>query len=99
MPRWIVFTPAARVDLLDALDWYSAHAPGTVSRIRAELRELSGRIAANPLQFPTGAKNTHRALLRHFPYVVIFQFTDEAVHIIAFFHTGRDPRQWQRRTV
>jgi plasmid stabilization system protein ParE len=97
MARRIILTPAARADLFDALDWYSEHAPGVVPRIRAAQRELFDRIAANPLQFPAGAANTRRAVLRHFPYVVVFRATDEAAHIIAFFHTSRDPRQWQRR--
>lgn len=39
-----------------------------------------------------------RASLRHFPYVVIFRIAGETVQIIAFFHTSRDPHDWQRRT-
>ena len=97
MPRRIVLTPAARADLMAALDWYAENAPGMIPHIRAAQRALFGRIAANPMQFPAGAKNTRRAIMRRFPYVVVFVATDDAAQIIAFFHTSRDPRQWQRR--
>jgi toxin ParE1/3/4 len=95
--RRVILTPAARADFLDAVDWYAEHAPPVVPRIRAEMRTLTARIAAVPQQFPPGPKNTRRALLQHFPYVVIFIVTGDAIHVVAFFHTSRDPVQWRKR--
>ena len=97
MPRRIVLTPDARADLMAALDWYAENAPSIVPHIRRAQRELFDRIAVNPMQFPVGAKNTRRAIMRRFPYVVVFVVTDDTAQIIAFFHTSRDPRQWRRR--
>jgi plasmid stabilization system protein ParE len=95
--RRIVFTPAARKDLIEALDWYAKHAPVTVRHMRAELRALVLRLGTAPHQFPVYPRETRRALMHRFPYVVIFRITDDAIDIIAFFHTSRDPVQWQRR--
>jgi plasmid stabilization system protein ParE len=97
MPCRIVLTAAAKADILDALDWYSERAPTVIPLIRAAQRGTFRRIATNPQQFPAGAENTRHALLRQFPYVVVFRVADNTAYIIAFFHTSRDPRHWQRR--
>jgi hypothetical protein len=40
-----------------------------------------------------------RALLRHFPYALIFVIeADETLVVIACFHGSRDPALWQQRT-
>jgi hypothetical protein len=37
------------------------------------VRAVVARIAANPRQFPSSTHQTRRALLRRFPYIVIFR--------------------------
>lgn len=39
------------------------------------------RIAENPKQFSPAPKNTRRALLRRFPYILVFRETHDAVYI------------------
>ena len=39
-----------------------------------------------------------RALLRRFPYALFFRIVDDAVFVMACFHSSRDPRIWQHRT-
>ncbi|MGJ4948571.1 type II toxin-antitoxin system RelE/ParE family toxin [Bradyrhizobium sp. HKCCYLS20291] len=74
MPR-VFFTDAARGDLEDALSWYEAHAPEIVPRFREVLRVAVKRLGENPKQFPASSHKTRRALLRHFPYLLIFSET------------------------
>jgi hypothetical protein len=53
---------------------------------------------ANPRQFPVVHKNIHRALLRRFPYALMFVIEpEEALTVIACFHGSRDPVHWQQR--
>ena len=93
----VLFTAAARTDLDDALAWYDAHAPHMVAHFRQALRAAVARIAENPKQFPGGAYGTRRALLRRFPYLVIFREMDATVYVVAVFHTSRDPAIARRR--
>ena len=44
--------PAARLDMIDAHDWYERQAPGLGVRFRGEVDFQVQRIAATPLQFP-----------------------------------------------
>jgi hypothetical protein len=56
------------------------------------------RMSANPRQFPVVHKNIRRALLRRFPYALMFVIDDVATLTgIACFHGGRDPAHWQKR--
>jgi plasmid stabilization system protein ParE len=93
----VFFTQAAQADLADALQWYEAHAPQMVPHFRTSLRAVVERIGANPQQFPLAWRQTRRALLRRFPYLVIFRETDDAAYVVAVFHTSRDPRIWELR--
>jgi plasmid stabilization system protein ParE len=95
--RQVKFTPLAQAELIDALQWYAEHAPPIVPRLRMELRSLLLKDADVPQRFPQSSWNTPRAVLRHFPYVVIFRAADEAIDVIAFFHTSGDPVRWRDR--
>jgi plasmid stabilization system protein ParE len=97
MPR-VFFTADARADLDDALSWYRTHAREVVLQFRDALRAVVSRISDNPKQFPASPHQTRRALLRRFPYLIIFRETRTAVYVVAVFHTSRDPKTWQRRT-
>jgi plasmid stabilization system protein ParE len=94
----VLFTQAARADLADAVRWYDTHAPYVVPQFREALRTVLTRIAENPKQFPPALKNTRRALLRRFPYILVFRETRDALYVIAVFHTSRDPLVWKRRS-
>jgi plasmid stabilization system protein ParE len=94
----VVFTEAARAELIEAQDWYEGEASGTGRRFRQALDVLVERLSANPRQFPVVFKNVRRALLRRFPYSLFFVLDEQTLLVIACFHASRDPLQWQRRT-
>lgn len=55
-------------------------------------------MSANFRQFPVVHKNVRRALVRQFPYALMFVVEeDELLTLIACFHGSRDPDDWQRR--
>jgi putative addiction module component (TIGR02574 family) len=47
----VAFTPAARVELLDAQDWYESQRAGLGTRFREEVGATVIRMAENPQQF------------------------------------------------
>jgi hypothetical protein len=52
--------------------------------------------ATEPL-YPTVFGNARRAVLRRFPYSVIYVVRDDELVIAACIHSGRDPIRWQKR--
>jgi plasmid stabilization system protein ParE len=96
--RPIIFTRVARAEMIDAQGWYENEAPGLGRRFRAALDAVIELMIANPRLFPVVYKNIRRALLRRFPYALMFVIEpDEALTVIACFHGSRDPIQWQQR--
>jgi len=89
--------PAARLEAVEAQDWYEREAPGLGARFRAELDRQAERILANPLQFPVMLADIRRARLRRYPYGLYFRPLDDAIYVIACFHSSRDPAIWQSR--
>jgi len=94
----VVFTQAARAELIEAQDWYEREATGLGRRFRQAIDTLAESMSANPRRFPILLKNVRRALLRRFPYSLFFIVEDETLLVIACFHASRDPLQWQKRT-
>lgn len=94
----VVFTHAARAELIDAQDWYENEASGLGRHFRAAVDAVIERMSTNPLQFPVIHRNIRRALLQRFPHALMFVVeSDNALTVIACFHGSRDPRRWQQR--
>ncbi len=94
----VIFTQAARAELIAAQDWYEGEATGLGRRFRQAVDVLAKRMSENPRQFPAVLKNVRRAFLRRFPYSLFFVVEDDALIVIACFHASRDPSHWQKRT-
>lgn len=94
----VIFTPAARQELIEAQDWYEGEAAGLGRRFREAMNGVTERMSTNPWQFPIVANNVRRALLRRFPYSLLFVVQGNTLFVIACFHASRDPMQWQQRT-
>ena len=94
----VIFTQAARGELIEAQDWYEREARGLGRRFRHAIDALIDRMIDNPQQFPIVFKNVRRALLRRFPYSIFFVVEEDALIVIACFHASRNPSRWQKRT-
>ena len=93
----VLFTEAARTELVDAQDWYEAQVRGLGHRFRAEIDSVVQRMADNPRQFPVVFKTLRRARAKRFPYALFFLIESDTLLVVACFHASRDPRQWQKR--
>lgn len=96
--RPVVFTTIARQELIAAQDWYENASRGLGQRFRAAVADMVERISVSPMQFPVVYKNIRRAVLKRFPYALMFMIeADDALTVIACFHGSRDPARWQKR--
>ena len=94
----VVFSPAARAELIEARDWYAARNAELADRFIAEVENVVAPIAASAQQFPVVHRDVRRARCRRFPYALFFRVVGRTLQVIACFHSKRDPRQWQRRS-
>ena len=97
MTRPIIFVPEARVELIEAQDWYEGKAKGLDSMFRSEVVRAIEHLAESPLHFPKVARDVRRARLHRFPYALYFQSMPDGIHVLACFHSRRDPQVLQGR--
>jgi plasmid stabilization system protein ParE len=89
--------PEARAEFDAATDWYEQQRPGLGAAFVARVREVLNRIATNPKLHATVYQDVRKAVVRQFPYVVLYREEPGEVVVIAVFHTARDPADWQSR--
>ena len=87
----VVFTQAARLELVQAEDWYESEVAGLGRRFREAIDTVAKRISINARQFPVVFKSIRRALLRRFPYSLLFVVEGDTVFVMACFQASRAP--------
>jgi plasmid stabilization system protein ParE len=95
--REFIVRPEAEDDITDAAVWYEQQSPGLGWDFTRVVDACLAEVSRTPLRFPTVRGKARRALLRRFPFAVIFVVDDRSVRVIACLHARRDPAKWQRR--
>ena len=93
----VEFHPEARDDYRDASVWYRGRSPRAAERFEAEVESLLGLVAANPMLFPHYDDEHRVAMLRRFPYSVVYQVQPDRIYVIAVAHSRRSP-YWRDRS-
>ena len=88
----VVFSAAARAELIEARDWYSVRGAELNARFTAEIETVVERLATAPTSslWSIEMSAAHAAGVFH---MLLFRIVDGTVHVIACFHSSRDPRQ------
>jgi plasmid stabilization system protein ParE len=92
----IRFLPEAKFDFDDAVDWYEKHT-GLGKELVARVNEVLNRISLNPRLHAVTYKDVRKAVVRRFPYLVLYREEAGEVVVISVFHCSRDPSVWQSR--
>jgi plasmid stabilization system protein ParE len=84
-------------ELDKAVVWYRKQSLFAPQRLQDEVVAVSKRILSKPQVFPLVTPGRRKALLRKFPYGVIFEWTPDAINIIAIAHAKRKTAYWRNR--
>lgn len=101
MTYTIRFSQLASDDLTEVLGWYKEqNAEGLHKRFIEALSQVLKRLENNPESNPIVHKNVRQALLKKFPYKILYTFDNAIVEVlvIAVIHQKRDPKILQGRT-
>jgi plasmid stabilization system protein ParE len=93
----LVVRPEVEAELSEAAEWYEVRAPGLAAEF---LRAVDARIASvlrNPSQYPLVHEQKRRALVRRFPFSLIYVASEHEVVVLACMHSRRHPNRWQQR--
>ena len=96
MPR-AEFHPAARREFDRAMDHYEAERRGLGHRFKSVVEAQVRRIERNVMTGFPSEFNTRTALLRRFPYRVVYREFSGRLVILAIAHFAREPEYWHSR--
>ncbi len=90
----IVFHQQADEEYLEAYSWYGWQKPGLEDRFALAINETLQKNAANPQYFGYIKKPFREAVVKIFPYVIVFtiEAKENAVVISSIFHASRNPK-------
>ncbi len=89
--------PDARIDALEAYDWYSQHSQKTADAFQEEFRDAGRAIEHSPELWARYLFGTRRYLMKRFPFVIVYRVAPERIEIVAVAHGRRKPGYWERR--
>ena len=88
---------AAEAELWETIDWYDAQKENLGKEFARELERVITSISQIPHAFAKVEGEARKAVLRRFPYIVIFIAKEDTVTISAIFHASRSPKHWMPR--
>jgi toxin ParE1/3/4 len=97
MAARFVVAPEAQDDLVAIYDWYEARRAGLGEEFLDCVDACFSKIRRTPELYGIAFDSYRRALVRRFPYAIIYEATAEAITIYGVFHTSRDSDTWRLR--
>jgi plasmid stabilization system protein ParE len=89
--------PSALEETEAAIAWYGERSEQAAAAFLNEIDRAITAISNRPKQYPVFALDTRRAVLRLFPYVIVFREVNNGIEIIALMHGRRRPGYWSDR--
>jgi plasmid stabilization system protein ParE len=93
----IIVAAAAERELDAAMAWYRLQQAGLQEGFLAEFRATLMRIQAQPEIYSELRPGIRRALMRRFPYSVIYEVLESSLLILAIAHQHRKPYYWEQK--
>ena len=90
----IEFTELAAIELDDAIQYYETEISGLGKKFLDEVLETTQLISQFPQLFSKNSEFTRRAVLRKFPYNLVYSILNDRIYIIAVAHQNRAPEYW-----
>lgn len=92
-----ILTVEAHQDLAEAYGWYEDRRTGLGEDFLTTVDACFARIKRHPEIYPVAYETLRRAILRRFPYTIIYEVTPDAITVYGVLHTARDPEKWRDR--
>ncbi len=89
--------PEADRDIHEACLWYARQSPGLGDRFLDEVASVLRSIGRRPTTYPILERATRAAVMRRFPYLVLFNSSEGHVTVTGVFDGRRHPRSWSDR--
>ena len=93
----VTFHPEAQDEYEAATAYYAARSTAVADRFESEVERILGLVGAAPASFPP-YDDAHRfAVVRRYPYTVVYRVRPDGAFVAAVAHSGRAAGYWQGR--
>ena len=95
----VIFHPEAEKEYLESIIWYENNLIGLGQKFIEDIEKSIERILTLPLLFPIKKGNLREAVVKKFPYVIVFEIakTSQEIRILSVYHTSRNPSKKYRK--
>lgn len=93
----VTIHPEAKAEYDAALAWYRSRSPRAAARFEAEVDRVLGLAEIYPEMYPNYNDDHRYAVLRRFPYSVIYQVLPDQIYVVALAHSSRSTGYWLGR--
>jgi hypothetical protein len=91
------FLPAAEIELLKEVTYYSKARTGTGVRFQAAIEAAVSRAATHPLGGAPSFKETRSVLVKGFPFSVVYRPSEQELLVVAIAPHRKRPQYWASR--
>jgi toxin ParE1/3/4 len=91
MPYNIEIRPLAKLEILEAFDWYDAQREGLGLEFLEALDSFYASLNRNPFSYSYYDEPVRQGTLKRFPYTVVFEVIDSKIIIYSVFMIKQDP--------
>jgi ParE toxin of type II toxin-antitoxin system, parDE len=86
----LIIKPAALLMVKESYEWYELQKKGLGDEFLSELDSLYNKIEKHPEHYGKVEADFRQAVLKRFPFVVVFEIFNTEVVVFAVFHTKRN---------
>lgn len=97
MGKKFIVRREAEAEINEAFVWYEEHVPGLGSDFLVQIDACFSIIEKTPELYPVVHKEIRMAILRRFPYEVLYIVDKTRISVLAVFHAKRNPKHWKSR--
>ena len=90
----VEFIEPASIELDDAIEYYNLQSTGLGEKFLVEVLETIELISDFPQLWAQNTENTRKAVLRKYPFNLIYSLFEGKIYIIAVAHQNREPEYW-----
>lgn len=97
MLKNLIVLPEAEADVAKAYFWYEEQELGLGEEFLHRIEACIQLIRQNPEMYQVVHESYRRAIVRRFPYVVFYEYSDTTATVYAVFHCAQNPEKWRRQ--
>src|SRR5690348_12856684 len=97
MAKLLCFHPKFPDDVRPAAAWYDEKSIALGNRFRAAVNDRLDAVEKRPASFARIDGELRAAIVRGFPYIVVFEDHSTRVDVVGLFHAAADPSAWRAR--